>query len=71
MSQQPALFSGVAEREATISVAPNRDGEPRVLMAERNQIELRAVDLEATLGADHPARRVGVCRAGQPVGALR
>jgi transposase len=29
-----------------------------VLLAERNQIELRAVDLEATISLDHPARNV-------------
>ena len=29
-----------------------------MLVAQRNQIELRAVDLEATLGSEHPARDV-------------
>jgi transposase len=29
-----------------------------VLLAERNQIELRAVDLDATISSDHPARSV-------------
>ena len=29
-----------------------------MLVAQRNQIELRAVDLEATLGPEHPARDV-------------
>ncbi len=31
---------------------------PRILEAQRNQIEMRPVDLESLLGADHPARIV-------------
>lgn len=31
---------------------------PRVMTPQRNQVELRAVDLDALLSADHPARSV-------------
>ena len=58
MSNQSELFSGLAEGDARIEAGPSSGGEPRVLMAERNQIELRVVDLEATLSAQHPARDV-------------
>ena len=33
-------------------------GRPRVMSPQRNQVELRAVDLEAVLAPDHPARTV-------------
>ena len=37
---------------------PVRSAPARVLSAQRNQIELRAVDLDAMLAGDHPARSV-------------
>jgi transposase len=58
MSDQPSLFSNFPGPEADRPAVASRDGEPRVLVAERNQIELRAVDLESTLGSDHRARDV-------------
>jgi transposase len=47
------LFEGLAEQRNARSFEP---GEPRLREPVRDQIELRAVDLEALLGADHAAR---------------
>jgi transposase len=58
MSNQPSLFSDLPEFGADLPAEARNEGQPRVLLAERNQIELRAVDLESTLGPDHPARDV-------------
>ena len=58
MSNQPSLFSDLPETEADLPIVPSSEREVRVLMAQRNQIELRAVDLEGTLGPEHPARDV-------------
>ena len=58
MSNQPSLFSDFPETEADLPIVPSSEREARVLVAQRNQIELRAVDLEATLGPEHPARDV-------------
>src|SRR3989454_5845440 len=58
MSNQPSLFSDFPETEADLPIVPGSEREARVLVAQRNQIELRAVDLEATLGPEHPARDV-------------
>lgn len=44
-----------AERTAQAAKAA---GAPRVMTPQRNQVELRAVDLEALLGPDHAARTV-------------
>ena len=55
MINQPSLFSDFPETEADLPIVPSSEREVRVLVAERNQIELRAVDLEATLGPEHPA----------------
>jgi transposase len=44
-----------AERTAQAAKAT---GAPRVMTPQRNQVELRAVDLEALLGPDHAARTV-------------
>jgi transposase len=49
------LFEGLAEQRGSRSFEP---GEPRLREPVRDQIELRAVDLEALLGADHPARLI-------------
>jgi transposase len=47
------LFEGLPEQKGSRSFAA---GEPRLREPVRYQIELRAVDLEALLGADHAAR---------------
>jgi transposase len=38
--------------------APKAAGEPRIREPERDQIELRAVDADSLIGADHPARAI-------------
>jgi transposase len=58
-SVQAALFGDSAPAVA----APSPDhravgGAPRVLIPERNQVELRACDLDSLLATDHPARTV-------------
>ncbi len=58
MNQQSPLFPSLSEKSSVTRQTPTQDHTPRVLVAERNQIELRAVDLEATLGPDHGARDV-------------
>jgi transposase len=58
MNQQSPLFPSLSENSSVTPQTPTQDQTPRVLVAERNQIELRAVDLEATLGPDHAARDV-------------
>ena len=58
MNQQSPLFPSLSEKSSVTPQTPTQDHTPRVLVAERNQIELRAVDLEATLGPDHGARDV-------------
>ncbi len=58
MSNQPSLFSDLPETEADLPIVPSSEREARVLVAQRNQIELRPVDLDSTLGAEHPARSV-------------
>lgn len=57
---QPSLF-GEGELPAGQGVAaqPQRGaGEPRLLRAQRDQVELRPCDLDALLAPDHPARNV-------------
>jgi transposase len=58
MKEQTTLFASLPESSPVASQAPTPAGVPRVLMAERNQIALRAVDLEATVGAEHAVRNV-------------
>ncbi len=57
---QAGLF-GAEELPASdargVEPAPDR-GAPRVMSPQRNQVELRAVDLEALLAPQHPARTV-------------
>ena len=69
MATQNKLFPGLPEPEvkATEEVAPAR---PRLLEAQRNQLELRAVDLEATLEAEHPARSVWALVEGMDLSSL-
>jgi len=58
MNEQWKLFASLPESAAVSQSSASAQDAPRVLMAERNQIELRAVDLEATIALDHPARSV-------------
>jgi transposase len=58
MNEQALLFGSLPESVAVNESVAGAEGAPRVLMAERNQIELRAVDLDATIAMDHPARSV-------------
>jgi transposase len=58
MNEQALLFASLPESAAVTEPSATAEGAPRVLLAERNQIELRAVDLEATISLDHPARNV-------------
>lgn len=58
MNEQAMLFASLPESAAVTEVSATAEPAPRVLLAERNQIELRAVDLEATISLDHPARNV-------------
>jgi len=59
MSKEPSLFPDPPQPDTAVQPTPSRDGAPRVLVPERNQIELRPVDLDATLAPEHPARAVG------------
>ena len=58
MNEQAMLFGSLPESAAVIQSSASAESAPRVLLAERNQIELRAVDLDATIALDHPARNV-------------
>ena len=58
MNEQAMLFASLPESAAVSEPSATAEPAPRVLLAERNQIELRAVDLEATICLDHPARNV-------------
>jgi transposase len=58
MNEQAQLFGSLPESVAVNESMAGAEGAPRVLMAERNQIELRAMDLETTISLDHPARNV-------------
>lgn len=55
-----ALFKGLAipADSATVLKRSKPQGAPRVQSAVRNQVELRACDLDAALPADHQARAV-------------
>lgn len=58
MNEQAMLFASLPEPAAVTEPSATAEPAPRVLLAERNQIELRVVDLEATISLDHPARNV-------------
>lgn len=57
---QPTLFDDDPSLAQTPppEVGPTSAGVPRVLMPNRNQLELRPCDLEALLPEDHRARLV-------------
>lgn len=57
MSKQPPLFPDVPAPEQVPERRPT-GGAPRVLSPNRDQIELRAIDLEQCVPADHPVRAV-------------
>lgn len=58
MNEQSSLFPSLAESGSVPSQAPTQASAPRVLMAQRNQIALRPMDLEATVGPEHAVRNV-------------
>src|ERR671919_915964 len=58
MDEQTSLFPSLSEIDAACSKTPPPAEVPRVLMAERNQIALRPLDLEATVGPEHAVRNV-------------
>jgi transposase len=55
--EERELFSGLAEQRAPVSSERER-GAPRLQEARRDQIELRAVDLDGLVAADDPVRSV-------------
>lgn len=58
MNEQSMLFPSLPEATPVTPPSATPEHTPRVLVAERNQIELRPMDLEATISLDHPARSV-------------
>jgi len=58
MNEQSCLFQSLPENSRARSEVTTPADAPRVLTAQRNQIALRPVDLEATVGPDHPVRNV-------------
>jgi transposase len=58
MNEQSSFFPSLPESSSVASQAPIPAAAPRVLMAQRNQIALRPVDLEATVGPEHAVRNV-------------
>jgi transposase len=58
MNEQSSLFPSLTESSLVASEAPSPAAAPRVLIAERNQIALRPMDLEATVGPEHAVRNV-------------
>lgn len=58
MSEQSSLFPGLPESRSVAVQTSTAAGTARVLMAQRNQIALRPMDLEATVGAEHAVRDV-------------
>src|SRR3970040_1322623 len=58
MNEQSSLFQSLPESRSVPSQAPTPAAAPRVLMAQRNQIALRPMDVEATVGSEHAVRNV-------------
>jgi len=58
MNEQACFFPSLSESSSVPSQAAPQAGTPRVLMAQRNQIALRPMDLEATVGPEHAVRNV-------------
>lgn len=68
MTGEDELFEGLPEQRAPKS--SRSDGEPRLRRPERNQMELRAVDLDSLLAQDHPARIIWAYVERLDIGAL-
>ncbi len=60
------LFEDLPEVEAVVKAA----GKPRLREPVRDQIELRAVDLEALIGADHRVRTIWAYVESLDLGAV-
>src|SRR5215471_18451133 len=58
MDEQTSLFPSLPESSAACCQTPGPTAAPRVLTAERDQIALRAVDIESTVGPEHAVRNV-------------
>jgi len=58
MNEQACFFPSLSESSSVPSQAAPQADTPRVLMAQRNQIALRPMDLEATVGPEHAVRNV-------------
>jgi transposase len=58
MDEQTSLFPSLPQSSAACSETRPPAGAPRVLTAQRDQIALRPVDLEATVGPEHAVRNV-------------
>ncbi len=69
MATQNSLFPALPEPEVKAAEeAP--PAQPRILEPQRDQVELRAVDLESTLEAQHPARSVWALVEGMDLSSL-
>lgn len=58
MDEQTSLFPSLPQSSVAGSKTASPTGAPRVLTAQRDQIALRPVDLEATVGPEHAVRNV-------------
>jgi transposase len=58
MHQSSPLFEQVASAPSSTAASDSAQGAPRLKRANRAQLLLRPVDLEATLAADHEARAI-------------
>ena len=58
MDEQTSLFPSLPQSTAGSFKTPRPTGAPRVLTAQRDQIALRPVDLEGTVGPEHAVRNV-------------
>ncbi len=70
MNEQSSLFPSLPESTSVTPQIPTQDHTPRVLMPQRNQIALRPIDLEATVGPEHPVRNVWAFVEGVDLSAL-
>lgn len=70
MNEQSPLFPSLPESTSVTPQTPTQDHTPRVLMPQRNQIALRPIDLEATVGPEHPVRNVWAFVEGVDLSAL-
>jgi transposase len=70
MNEQSSLFPSLPESTSVTPQTPTQDHIPRVLMPQRNQIALRPIDLESTVGPEHPVRNVWAFVEGVDLSAL-